>query len=106
VNIPAGIAGEAIPPASSTTPPGTSSFQRQWRPWSRGLHLRGEHGTISGWSPLVDSNNAILVHDDGDEGAIYKGIALAGNGTENRIYVTISTTARSTSTTVTSTRWK
>jgi uncharacterized protein (TIGR03118 family) len=47
----------------------------------------GEHGTISGWAPNVNQTNAILVHDD-DGGAIYKGLAIAQNGTANFLYAT------------------
>jgi uncharacterized protein (TIGR03118 family) len=89
VNIPAGVAGDGSP--TGIVYNASSDFVVSNDSGASGPAIfifAGEHGTISGWSPDVDSNNAILVHDDGDEGAIYKGIALAGNGTENRIYVT------------------
>jgi uncharacterized protein (TIGR03118 family) len=47
-----------------------------------------EDGTISGWAPSVDLNNAILAVDNSASGAIYKGLALAANGTANFLYAT------------------
>ncbi len=35
-----------------------------------------EDGTISGWSPTVDSLNAVIAVNRGAKGAVYKGIAL------------------------------
>jgi len=45
----------------------------------------GEHGTLSGWAPTVNFTNAILTYDAPD-GAVYKGLALASNGTGNFLY--------------------
>jgi uncharacterized protein (TIGR03118 family) len=88
VNIPAGVAGEGNP--TGIVYNGSPGFvvSKGGASGPAVFIFAGEHGTISGWSPAVDSNNAVLVHDDGDEGVIYKGIALAGDGTENHIYVT------------------
>jgi uncharacterized protein (TIGR03118 family) len=50
-----------------------------------------ENGTIAGWSPNVDPTNAILVVDNSspeETRAIYKGLALAGNGRGNFLYAT------------------
>ncbi len=47
-----------------------------------------EDGTISGWAPSVDANNAILRVDNSGAGAIYKGLALAANGTAHFLYAT------------------
>lgn len=50
-----------------------------------------EDGTISGWSPTVDRTNAILVVDNSspeETRAIYKGLALAANGSGNFLYAT------------------
>jgi uncharacterized protein (TIGR03118 family) len=47
----------------------------------------GEHGTLSGWAPTANLTNAILAYDAPD-GAIYKGLALASNGTGNFLYAT------------------
>jgi uncharacterized protein (TIGR03118 family) len=43
-------------------------------------------GTISGWAPNVNPTNAIIAVDRSSEGAIYTGLALAGNGTGNFLY--------------------
>ena len=47
----------------------------------------GEGGMISGWSPAVDVGNAILMYTDAG-GAVYKGLAVANNGTANFLYAT------------------
>jgi uncharacterized protein (TIGR03118 family) len=47
----------------------------------------GESGTISGWSPAVDGTHAITVYDD-PNGAVFKGLAMANNGSENLLYAT------------------
>src|SRR5215468_12588407 len=53
-----------------------------------------EDGTISGFSPNVDSTHAILVVDrsavsqGGFTGAVYKGLALATSGVDNFLFAT------------------
>src|SRR5207237_8766871 len=47
-----------------------------------------EDGTISGWSPAVDLNNAILAVDNSASGAEYKRLASAQIGSANFIYAT------------------
>ena len=47
-----------------------------------------ESGTIAGWAPNVDLKHAILVVDNSASHAIYKGLALAANGTGNFLYAT------------------
>jgi uncharacterized protein (TIGR03118 family) len=47
-----------------------------------------EDGTVSGWAPNVDQTNAILKVDNSATHAIYKGLALAGNGTGHFLYAT------------------
>lgn len=47
-----------------------------------------EDGTISGWAPNVDLTNAILMVDNSAKEAIYKGLALAANGSGNFLYAT------------------
>ena len=46
----------------------------------------GEGGMIAGWSATVDANAVIAYTDAG--GAVYKGLALANNGTANFLYAT------------------
>ena len=47
-----------------------------------------EDGSISGWAPSVDLNRAVRVVDHSAAGAVYKGLALGGNGTAHLIYAT------------------
>jgi uncharacterized protein (TIGR03118 family) len=47
----------------------------------------GEDGTIAGWSPTVDSSHGVTMFTSPD-GAVYKGLALASNGTGNFLYAT------------------
>jgi uncharacterized protein (TIGR03118 family) len=47
-----------------------------------------ENGTIAAWAANVDSMNALLVVDNSGSKAIYKGLALAANGTANFLYAT------------------
>ena len=47
----------------------------------------GEGGMIAGWAPSVDATHAITTYTDAG-GAVYKGLALANNGTANFLYAT------------------
>jgi uncharacterized protein (TIGR03118 family) len=48
-----------------------------------------EDGTISGWAPSVDPTHAIIAVDNSDEGAIYKGLAIATDaGGRTLLYAT------------------
>jgi uncharacterized protein (TIGR03118 family) len=47
-----------------------------------------EDGTISGWAPNVDLTHAILQVNNAPSGAIYKGLALAANGSGHFLYAT------------------
>jgi uncharacterized protein (TIGR03118 family) len=47
----------------------------------------GEGGMIAGWSPGVDRTHAITVFTATD-GAVYKGLAIANNGSANFVYAT------------------
>jgi uncharacterized protein (TIGR03118 family) len=38
-------------------------------------------GTISGWSPSVDLNNAVVAYDNSHAGAVYTGLAISTDGT-------------------------
>jgi uncharacterized protein (TIGR03118 family) len=51
----------------------------------------GEGGMIAGWSPAVDQLHTVTVYPaaNGDSGgAIYKGLAIANNGTASSLYAT------------------
>ena len=45
----------------------------------------GEGGMIAGWSPAVDPANAVVTYTDAG-GAVYKGLAIANNGTADFLY--------------------
>ena len=47
-----------------------------------------EDGTIAGWAPSVDATHAVIAVDNSGAGAIYKGLALAGNGSGRFLYAT------------------
>ena len=47
----------------------------------------GEGGMIAGWSPGVDPTNAVVMYTD-TGGALYKGLAVANNGSGNFLYAT------------------
>jgi len=53
-----------------------------------------EDGTISGWNPGVDPTNAVLKVDNSQQGAIYKGLAIAREGAITRLYTSNFTTAQ------------
>jgi uncharacterized protein (TIGR03118 family) len=47
-----------------------------------------EDGTISGWNPTLDSTHAIKAVDNGNRGAIYKGVTLGVANGSNFLYAT------------------
>ncbi len=47
----------------------------------------GEGGMIAGWAPAVSPSSAITMYTD-TGGAVYKGLALANNGSANYLYAT------------------
>jgi uncharacterized protein (TIGR03118 family) len=47
-----------------------------------------EDGGIAGWAPNVDGTHALPAPVTNDDGAIYKGLALAANGKGNFLYAT------------------
>jgi uncharacterized protein (TIGR03118 family) len=44
-----------------------------------------EDGTIAGWAPSVDGTHAVIAVNNSAAGAVYKGLAIAGNGTTQLI---------------------
>jgi uncharacterized protein (TIGR03118 family) len=47
-----------------------------------------EDGVIAGWAPNVDLLNARVAIDNSTEGAVYKGLAIAGTGATLQLYAT------------------
>jgi uncharacterized protein (TIGR03118 family) len=45
-----------------------------------------EDGTIAGWSPTASPTSAVIAVDHSAEGAVYKGLALAANGSQTLLY--------------------
>ena len=45
-----------------------------------------EHGTVLGWNPAVAVTQAIVAVDNSAGGAVYKGLAIAGTATGDRLY--------------------
>ncbi len=45
-----------------------------------------EQGVLATWSPVVDASQALLAVDSAPMGAVYKGLALADNGTQAMLY--------------------
>ncbi|HXC57826.1 MAG TPA: TIGR03118 family protein [Steroidobacteraceae bacterium] len=86
VNIPAGTNGPGdvtgIVASSSTTDfqvsNGTTTAS------ARFLFVT-ESGSLAGWAPTVNATNAIVVYNDAT-GAVFKGLAIATNGTANFLY--------------------
>jgi uncharacterized protein (TIGR03118 family) len=87
-----------IPPSASNTEGISAPTGQVFNPGSNFVVSNGttsgpaififvsEDGGISGWSPSVDVNNAILAVDHGAEGAIYKGFAISDS--LDRLYAT------------------
>src|SRR5262245_58439152 len=44
-----------------------------------------EDGTIAGWAPSVDGTHAVIAVNNSASGAVFKGLAIAGNGTTQLI---------------------
>lgn len=88
VSIPAGASGSANPTGIVFN--GTTDFMvtQGGKSGVAAFIFSGEGGTITAWAPAVAPTAAITVFDDGNGGAVYKGLALASNGTANLLYAT------------------
>lgn len=77
----------SIPPAAGGTPPSAPTgiaFNSATTDFGGAHFLFGtEDGTIAGWS---SGSSAVLEVDNSASGAVYKGLAIANNGTGNLIY--------------------
>jgi len=45
-------------------------------------------GTIIGWAPTVAAATGVIAYDDGNAGAVYKGLAIASDGTNSFLFAT------------------
>jgi uncharacterized protein (TIGR03118 family) len=88
VSIPAGTSGPANPTGIVFN--GTTDFtvSQGGKSGVGAFIFSGEGGTITAWAPAVSPTAAIVMFDDGSGGAVYKGLALANNGTANLLYAT------------------
>jgi uncharacterized protein (TIGR03118 family) len=95
VTIPALMAGETSTPNgivfNATNTPADFNVAEGVKSGPSVFLFSTEDGTIAGWSPAVDLNNAVLAVRPraGDPSpAVYKGIAIAGNGARYQLYAT------------------
>ncbi|CAE6733515.1 TIGR03118 family protein [Paraburkholderia aspalathi] len=88
VSIPNGTSGSANPTGIVFN--GTTDFTvtQGGKSGVGAFIFSGEGGTITAWAPAVAPTNAIVMFDGGSAGAVYKGLALASNGTANFLYAT------------------
>lgn len=88
VSVPAGASGSANPTGIVFN--GTTDFMvtQGGKSGVAAFIFSGEGGNITAWAPAVAPTAAITVFDDGNGGAVYKGLALASNGTANLLYAT------------------
>jgi uncharacterized protein (TIGR03118 family) len=88
VHLPAGTAGATFSPTGIVSNVSSVDFtvSTGGRSGVARFIFAGEGGMIAGWSPTVDPNAVIAYTDTG--GAVYKGLALANNGTANFLYAT------------------
>jgi uncharacterized protein (TIGR03118 family) len=88
VTIPAGTNGPANPTGQVFN--GTADFVITTTTGSAPAQFifAGEGGTITGWAQTVSGTTATIAYDDAAGGAVYKGLALANNGTANQLYAT------------------
>ena len=85
---PAGSAPDAAGAPTGTVFNGSSSFiVRQGAASGPGLFLFAtEDGTIAGWSPVANPASAIIAADNSAEGAVYKGLAIASDGSQPQLF--------------------
>jgi uncharacterized protein (TIGR03118 family) len=89
VTIPGGGGGMGNPTGQVFNSGGGFNVQKgNGTPGSSLFILVGEDGGISGWSPSVDSANAILAVDNSASGAVYKGATLAQVNGKKELLVT------------------
>ena len=90
VALPGGIRG-AADPTGIVANSATTDFmisKNAGTPAAARFIFDGEGGTIIGWAPTVDGTNGIIAYDDGNGGAVYKGLAIASDGTNNFLFAT------------------
>jgi uncharacterized protein (TIGR03118 family) len=88
VTLPGGINGPADP--TGVVYNGTNDFvvSNGSSSAAASFIFDGEGGTLIAWAPSVDPTNGIIAFDDGNGGAVYKGLALASDRGANFLYAT------------------
>ncbi len=89
VKLPAGSGGEPFGPTGVVVNSAAADFTvtAAAKSGAAAVIYAGESGMIAGWSSQVDPANAITAYADAG-GAVYKGLALASNGSANFLYAT------------------
>jgi uncharacterized protein (TIGR03118 family) len=95
VTLPGGIRGAANPTGIVANPsvaanPNTTDFAVTKGTTSGPARFifDGEGGTIIGWAPSVDGVSGVIAYDDGNGGAVYKGLTVASDGTTPFLFAT------------------
>src|ERR1700730_15268003 len=85
---PAGSAAGAAGAPTGLVVNGSSSFiVRQGSASGPSLFLFAtEDGTMAGWSPMANPASAIIAADNSAEGAVYKGLAIATDGSRAQLF--------------------
>ena len=88
VNLPSGPGGASFDPTGIVFN-GSGSFviSAAGKSAAARFIFDGEGGMIGGWSPNVDAGNVVTMYSD-DGGAVYKGLAIANNGSKDLLYAT------------------
>jgi uncharacterized protein (TIGR03118 family) len=87
IPVPAGVMGESAPTGAITNPQ-NSAFGSNAPEFGDAIFLFAtENGTVAGWN-LADGTTATLPINNSAAGAVYKGLAIANDGTGDRLYVT------------------
>ena len=88
VSIPPGSAGRARPTGIAFNGAAAFNVSQGGVSGASAFIFVGEAGTVSGWSPGVNTNSAILVVDGAAQGKVYKGLALSTVAGAPRLYAT------------------
>src|ERR1700722_20072053 len=80
----AGENGPGSPTGIVWSPSTTSEFQVQG--WASVFLFATLDGTISGWAPQSNFNEAIVAVNNSSKGAVYTGLAITNKTSGNRIY--------------------
>lgn len=87
VNIPA-PGGGAGAPTGAVTNPSTTDFavSQGGKSGASRFLFATEDGTIAGWSPSVNANAAVIAVNQASQGAVFKGLTIAQQGSSDRLF--------------------